>query len=760
MTVPAQTRRSSVYTGNGVTLVFPFSFKVFAATDIQVLVTSTAGVLSTATYLTDYSVTLNPDQSTAPGGSINYQPGFVPLATGAKLVIIGALPYDQPLSLPGGGNFNPAAIENEFDRTQMQIQQIAAGLQATISVPVGETVPVLPAAAQRANYVLGFDSLGNPTVVIPTSGSVGTLATDLLNAVTPSKGAGQVGFNSALTYPASTVGSGITAALGVTSTLGLTALAAQGAGQVGFKGTLNYVGLTIGARLLDLGSSPRSLGATGDGVADDTAFIVAALTYSKTLDLRNHAWKITSTVSLPAGCTIIMDGASIVAACGATPIFSFLAANAGLTIYHGGSGSVSGTASCFLFAQGTTNTPTSFSHYASLINIYGLRINSATITTGLVFDKAVNSVVLHAVDFFCPNGIDASGANIAVMISNSIIFSATGTSGTRGIKLRSTGGTVYYNQGWQVVNSTVDNFEISHDIADVFDYSITGGYHGCNASLAATTGYVVQFQAPTGSNLTDTITIGGGTVIFGRIRFAASAGGQAYNAYIDGLFVGAPGTAVAIENNASNISIKGMFKASSGTGIAVVGSANNNNITTDVEVDSSYTNGVVLNGTVGTNCYVDARGPCTGDIIGAGRANIRYGAKVPIHSTAVAAQTRVFSAANLGAGATYAVAVAISTQAWTFARGETGDIVIHLPYSGANAATQNLQIGLPAGMVIASGTGWAANNLYLGAANGLLSVRVPYYCTTDGSGNVTLTNQAGNTLTVINQAYAGIVRRN
>jgi hypothetical protein len=536
-----------------------------------------------------------------------------------------------------------------------------------------------------------------------------------------------------------------------------TLAAPGGAGLSGYTGSVNYASRTIGARLIDVGASPRSFGATGDGVADDTSYITTAFLYSKTLDLRNRAWNITSTINLPSGCTILMDGASIVAACGATPVFNFIGANAGLTIYHGGSGAVTGTASTFLFCQGSTNQPTLFSQYASLINIYGLRISSATITNALTFDKAVNSVTLRGVNFYTPNGINASGANVAVMISDSIIYSATGLAGTYGIKLRSTGGTSYFNQGWQIVNSTIDNFEISHDISDVFAYTVTGGYHGCNATLSPTTGYAFQFQAPTNTTLTDTITIGGGTVIAGRTRFVGSAGGQAYNADIDGLWINVPGTAVALENNAAAVNIKGRFKAGSGTAIAVVGSSNNAAISTDVEVDSTYTNGVVLNGASGANCEVRARGPCAGDIVGAGRSNIRYLA-VPIHSSGVAAFNRVSSASNLGAGATYAVAATISSLAVGFARGETGDLVVHLPYSGANAATQNLQFTLPAGMVVASGTGWSATNLFLGAAAGLVSVRIPYYCTADGSGNVVLANQAGNTLTVANQGYCSVVR--
>jgi hypothetical protein len=227
MTVPAASRRSPIYTGNGVTTAFPFAFKVFAAADLQVIATSVAGVLSTLVLNSDYTVTLNVDQTVLPGGTITTLVAPVNLS---KLVIIGALPYDQPLGLPGGGNFNPIALGNELDRQVMQIQQIADGLAGALTVPIGETVPSLPAAAVRAGYALTFDSLGNPVATTPVSGSVGTLATDIANAVTPSKGAGQVGFTFGLAYVANTVGAALNTLL-----TGVASLAASGgAALVGF----------------------------------------------------------------------------------------------------------------------------------------------------------------------------------------------------------------------------------------------------------------------------------------------------------------------------------------------------------------------------------------------------------------------------------------------------------------------------------------------------------------------------------------------
>ena len=70
MTVAATTRKAGPYIGNGVTTSLPFSFKVFAASEMVVTKTTPAGVESTLTLTTHYTVSLNADQDANPGGSV------------------------------------------------------------------------------------------------------------------------------------------------------------------------------------------------------------------------------------------------------------------------------------------------------------------------------------------------------------------------------------------------------------------------------------------------------------------------------------------------------------------------------------------------------------------------------------------------------------------------------------------------------------------------------------------------------------------
>jgi hypothetical protein len=495
--------------------------------------------------------------------------------------------------------------------------------------------------------------------------------------------------------------------------------------------------------------SPYSYGALGDGVNNDGPAIQSAVNASRYVRLGPGTFKINATINLPAGTYLDMAGANIVLNTGATPGFSFASGNAGLYMMHGG-GVISGTASAFLFCQGTTNQPTLQSQYASQIHLESVLVSSTTITNALQFSNAVKSVYINGANFFTPNGIIASGKCVEVAVSNSIIYGATGIAGTRGIQLRSTGGTTFYNEGWSIVNTTVDNFEISHDITDVFVYQVIGGFHGVNPTLAATTGYTFQFQAPS-TNLCQNIFVSGGAEITGRTRFAASGGGIAYQAKLDAMWLNVPGTAIAIENNASNITVTGDFSGGTGTAIGVVGTNNNNSIRViNCTFDSTYNNGAILNGAAGTNCALrNLSGPTIGDIIGLARANVLV-SNVKVTSSALATLKATYSPSNLTGSIIVGGTVGSLTVAG--AAGETGKIILHIGYTGGST-TQTLQINLPAGVSLRSGTGWASANQQLGIAAGLLETHVEYYATADFSGTLSVTNQAGNTITLANQCW-------
>ena len=177
MTISSTTRVAGPFIGNGTATVFPFTFKVFAAADLDVIrLNSSTGVESTLVLNSDYTVTLNGNQNTNPGGSVTLSAGA--LATGLTLTITSDIANLQPTDLTNQGGFYPEVITDSLDRATIQIQQMADDLTRSIKTPISDGLSLnmeLPTAAQRANSFLTFDANGEPTVV--TSGSSGAPAT-------------------------------------------------------------------------------------------------------------------------------------------------------------------------------------------------------------------------------------------------------------------------------------------------------------------------------------------------------------------------------------------------------------------------------------------------------------------------------------------------------------------------------------------------------------------------------------------------------
>jgi len=159
MTVPATARRAGPFNGNGTTTTFSFTFKTFAAGDLQVVKTSTIGVESVLVLDSDYSVSLNVDQDALPGGTITYPISGSPLATGEKLTITSDLAYEQTTDLLGGGAFNARVIEDGLDRTVIQIQQLEERLDRALSIPVSSAASAeLP--TPEASHLLVWNASG------------------------------------------------------------------------------------------------------------------------------------------------------------------------------------------------------------------------------------------------------------------------------------------------------------------------------------------------------------------------------------------------------------------------------------------------------------------------------------------------------------------------------------------------------------------------------------------------------------------------
>ena len=105
------------YTGNGVTTVFPYQFRIFNKSDLTVTVIDLAENMTTLVLDTDYTVS----------GAGGYTGGNVtlplPLASGYKISIARELSVTQETDLRNQGTFFAEVHEDAFDKLTMLMQQ-------------------------------------------------------------------------------------------------------------------------------------------------------------------------------------------------------------------------------------------------------------------------------------------------------------------------------------------------------------------------------------------------------------------------------------------------------------------------------------------------------------------------------------------------------------------------------------------------------------------------------------------------------------
>lgn len=103
---------------DGIATVFPFTFRCDNPGWIAPYI---AGVLQEVGVV----VALNADQDNAPGGTVTFD---APPAAGAEVDIRRTLPLTQELDLAAYSKFPAEVVEDTFDRTTFQIQQLARGV--------------------------------------------------------------------------------------------------------------------------------------------------------------------------------------------------------------------------------------------------------------------------------------------------------------------------------------------------------------------------------------------------------------------------------------------------------------------------------------------------------------------------------------------------------------------------------------------------------------------------------------------------------
>lgn len=149
MTVSTTVRKAGPFSGNDVTTVFPFVFRMFSTADLVVITADADDVEAELLLGVDYNATLNADQDANPGGEITMT---VALATGYTMVITSDVPQTQLTLITNAGGFFPKVFNAVFDKAVILIQQLQERLDRAVTIPITATgvtnlqIPVLASA--------------------------------------------------------------------------------------------------------------------------------------------------------------------------------------------------------------------------------------------------------------------------------------------------------------------------------------------------------------------------------------------------------------------------------------------------------------------------------------------------------------------------------------------------------------------------------------------------------------------------------------
>lgn len=170
MTV-ADSYQPVIYTGNGSTTSFPFSFTIADEDEIVVISRVIATETDTVVDPSLYTVT-----GTFPGaGEVEYEPSGSPLASTHKLIIARAGEKSQDMDITNQRGFLPAVLEGQLDSIVRRVQELSDKLERTPALRIGtdaDTNPVFPEPAD--GQVLGWED--NDLVNIPSVGESTALA--------------------------------------------------------------------------------------------------------------------------------------------------------------------------------------------------------------------------------------------------------------------------------------------------------------------------------------------------------------------------------------------------------------------------------------------------------------------------------------------------------------------------------------------------------------------------------------------------------
>ena len=175
LTISSETRKAGPYTGNGVTTSFSFAFKVFTTADVLVVLTNLSALETVLTLSTDYTVTLNSNQDSNPGGTVVLPSALI---TGFLLTLSSQVGALQATDLTNQGGFYPSVLNTALDKLTILVQQLKEQVGRAVKVDISSSIT----PATLTTYIVAlYNNLANIITVSGNTTNINTVAGNTTN---------------------------------------------------------------------------------------------------------------------------------------------------------------------------------------------------------------------------------------------------------------------------------------------------------------------------------------------------------------------------------------------------------------------------------------------------------------------------------------------------------------------------------------------------------------------------------------------------